>query len=32
MNILADEGVDRQIVALLKDAGHDVTYVAEMTP
>lgn len=32
MNLLADEGVDRQIVALLRDEGHDVVYVAEMDP
>lgn len=32
MNLLADEGVDRQIVALLREEGHSVTYVAEMDP
>ena len=32
MNILADEGVDRQVVTLLRDVGHDVRYVAEMDP
>lgn len=32
MNLLADEGVDRQIVALLRQAGHDVLYVAELEP
>lgn len=32
MTILADEGVDREIVLRLRDDGHDVTYVAEMDP
>ena len=32
MNLLADEGVDRQIVALLRQAGHDVLYIAELEP
>ena len=32
MNLLADEGVDRQIVALLRQDGHDVLYVAELEP
>src|SRR5437016_7621101 len=32
MNILADESVDRQIVARLRQDGHDVSYVAEMEP
>jgi predicted nuclease of predicted toxin-antitoxin system len=30
VNLLADEGVDRQIVARLRDEGHSVLYVAEM--
>lgn len=32
MRLLADEGVDAQIVARLRDEGHDVAYVAELTP
>ena len=32
MNLLADESVDRQIVARLRQDNHDVTYVAEMEP
>jgi len=32
VNLLADEGVDRQIVALLRQDGHDVLYVAELEP
>ena len=32
MNLLADEGVDRQIVEALRLAGHHVLYVAEMEP
>ena len=32
MNLLADEGVDRQIVALLRQSGYDVLYVAELEP
>jgi predicted nuclease of predicted toxin-antitoxin system len=32
LNLLADEGVDRQIVARLREEGHDVSYVAEMEP
>lgn len=32
MNFLADEGVDRQIVNRLREAGHVVHYVAEMDP
>lgn len=32
MNLLADEGVDGQIVAALRQAGHEVWYVAEMEP
>lgn len=32
MNILADESVDLPIVARLRAAGHDVVYVAELSP
>ena len=32
MNLLADESVDGQIVARLRQDKHDVTYVAEMEP
>lgn len=32
MNLLADESVDRQIVARLRQDGHRVCYVAEMEP
>ena len=32
MNLVADEGVDRQIVDLLRSEGHDVAYVAELAP
>jgi hypothetical protein len=32
MNIVADEGIDRQIVEQLRQAGHDVLYVAELAP
>ena len=32
MNLLADEGVDRQVVDLLREEGHSVSYVAEMEP
>ncbi len=32
MNLLADEGIDGQIVARLRDEGHSVLYVAEMEP
>lgn len=32
MNLLADEGVERQIVERLRQAGHDVWYIAEMEP
>jgi predicted nuclease of predicted toxin-antitoxin system len=32
MNLLADEGVDRQIVERLRDDGHIVLYIAEMEP
>ena len=32
MNLLADEGVDRAIVEQLRKEGHNVLYVAEMSP
>jgi predicted nuclease of predicted toxin-antitoxin system len=32
MNLLADESVDRQIVERLRQAGHDMLYVAELSP
>src|SRR6188472_2803523 len=32
MTLLADEGVDRQIVEQLRLDGHDVLYVAEFEP
>ena len=32
MRLLADEGVDAAIVALLREDGHDVVYVAELSP
>ncbi len=32
MNLLADEGVERQIVERLRQEGHDVWYIAEMEP
>jgi predicted nuclease of predicted toxin-antitoxin system len=32
LRLLADEGVDRQIVENLRREGHDVLYVAEMDP
>ena len=32
MKLLADEGVDRPIVDQLRQAGHQVFYVAEMDP
>lgn len=32
MKFLADEGVDRQVVELLRETGHDVLYVAELDP
>ncbi len=32
MNLIADEGVDRQIVTRLREEGHAVAYVAEMEP
>ena len=32
MKILADESVDNEIVLRLRSDGHDVGYVAEMSP
>lgn len=32
MNLLADEGVERQVVERLRHDGHTVLYVAEMEP
>jgi predicted nuclease of predicted toxin-antitoxin system len=32
MNLVADEGVDRQIVEQLRYDGYDVVYVAELAP
>lgn len=32
MNFMADEGVDAPIVSLLRQEGHQVWYVAEMSP
>lgn len=32
MNLLADEGVDRQIVEKLRRDGHTVIYIAEIDP
>jgi predicted nuclease of predicted toxin-antitoxin system len=32
MNVLADESIDRPIVDPLRQDGHDVTYIAELTP
>jgi hypothetical protein len=32
MNFVADESVDRQIVERLRDNGHSVWYVVEMSP
>jgi len=32
LSLLADENVDRQIVALLRRDGHEVLYVAELDP
>jgi len=32
MNVLVDEGVDRQIVDRLRQDGHSVLYIAEMAP
>lgn len=32
MNLVADESVDRQIVARLRQDGHEVLYIAEVEP
>lgn len=32
MNLVADEGVDRAVVERLRREGHDVVYVAELSP
>ena len=32
MKFVADEGVDEQIVARLRQDGHDVLYIAELSP
>ncbi|MDQ3698880.1 MAG: DUF5615 family PIN-like protein [Gemmatimonadota bacterium] len=32
MNLVADEGVDRGVVERLRQEGHDVVYVAELSP
>ena len=32
MNLLADEGVDKSIVDKLRQDGHEVAYIAEMSP
>ncbi|MEO7658946.1 MAG: DUF5615 family PIN-like protein [Pyrinomonadaceae bacterium] len=32
MNLLADESVDRQIVARLRQDGHEVLYIADVEP
>jgi len=32
VRLLADEGVEVQVVARLRSDGHDVEYVAELTP
>ena len=32
MKVLADESVDRPIVQRLRDDGHEVVYVAELSP
>ncbi len=32
MNLLADENIERQLVARLRSEGHTVPYVAEMAP
>jgi predicted nuclease of predicted toxin-antitoxin system len=32
MNLIADEGVDRQIVELLRNEGHEVLSIAELKP
>lgn len=32
MNLVADEGVDAQMVTMLRELGHDVYYIAEELP
>jgi predicted nuclease of predicted toxin-antitoxin system len=32
MNILADEGIDKQIIDFLRRSGHSVIYIAEIEP
>lgn len=32
MNFVADEGIDKQIVEQLRNNGHDVLYIAEISP
>ena len=32
MNLVADEGVDRAVVERLRQDGHEVIYVAELSP
>lgn len=32
MKLLADEGIDAAVVARLRSAGHEVTYIAELDP
>jgi predicted nuclease of predicted toxin-antitoxin system len=32
MNLLADESIDRPVVERLRQEGHDVVYVAELSP
>ena len=32
MNLVANEGVDRPVVERLRQDGHDVVYVAELSP
>jgi len=32
VNLLADEGIDQPIVVALRQDGHDVVYIAELSP
>ena len=32
MNLLADEGIDRAVVERLRQAGHTVAWIAELSP
>jgi hypothetical protein len=32
VNLVADEGVDRAVVERLRQDGHEVIYVAELSP